>query len=124
MSLSAQHRRGWRRQPNSFAIAAGGRVHPCHRSSAAPALSAPFVAGVVAMMKSVNPDLNHDAVAQILREARTLERRPKSRATLDAYAALRRAAGSIDIVKDPLEINDLDTIPSNSGQRQLTVERT
>ena len=29
--------------------------------------SAPFVAGVVAMMKAVNSDLNHDVVAQILR---------------------------------------------------------
>jgi len=40
---------------------------------------------------------------------------PQVTRTLDAYAALRRAAGSIDIVKDPLEINDLDTIPSNLG---------
>jgi hypothetical protein len=77
--------------------------------------SAPFVAGVVAMMKAVNPDLNHDAVAQILRESAHPGAAPQVTRTLDAYAALRRAVGSIDIVKDSLEINDLDTIPSNLG---------
>ena len=56
--------------------------------------STPFVAGVVAMMKAVNPDLNHDAVAQILRESARPGAAPQVTRTLDAYAALRRAAGS------------------------------
>ncbi len=76
--------------------------------------SAPFVAGVVAMMKAVNPDLNHDAVAQILRDTARAGVAPANR-MIDAYAALRRAAGASDIVKDALENNDLETIPANLG---------
>jgi hypothetical protein len=76
--------------------------------------SAPFVAGVVAMMKAVNPDLNHDLVAQILRETARVGVAPADR-TLDAYAAVRRAAGASDIVKDFFENNDLETIPANLG---------
>ena len=34
---------------------------------------------------------------------------------VDAYAAVRRAAGASDIVKDSLENNDLETIPANLG---------
>jgi subtilisin family serine protease len=49
--------------------------------------SAPFVAGVVAMMKAVNPGLNHDAVGQILRETARPGTGLVSR-TLDAYAAV------------------------------------
>jgi len=76
--------------------------------------SAPFVAGVVAMMKAVNPDLNHDAVAQILRDTARAGVAPANR-VIDAYAAVRRAAGASDIVKDALENNDLETIPTNLG---------
>jgi subtilisin family serine protease len=61
--------------------------------------SAPFVAGVVAMMKAVNPDLNGDDVARILRETARPGVAPVTR-MLDAYAAVRRAAGTSDIVKD------------------------
>ena len=76
--------------------------------------SAPFVAGVVAMMKAVNPDLNHDVVARILRETARVGVAPANR-TVDAYAAVRRAAGASDIVKDFFENNDLETIPANLG---------
>ena len=76
--------------------------------------SAPFVAGVVAMMKAVNPDLNHDQVAQILRDTARAGVAPANR-MVDAYAALRRAAGSSDIVNDSLEKNDLETTPVNLG---------
>jgi hypothetical protein len=76
--------------------------------------SAPFVAGVVAMMKAVNPELNHDAVAQILRDTAHAGVAPANR-TLDAYAAVKRAAGATAIVKDFFENNDLDTIPANLG---------
>ena len=76
--------------------------------------SAPFVAGVVAMMKAVNPDLNHDAVAQILRETARAGVAPATR-TIDAFAAVKRAAGASDIVKDFFENNDLETIPANLG---------
>lgn len=76
--------------------------------------SAPFVAGVVAMIKAVAPDLNHDAVAQILRDTA----RPGTGVVtrrIDAYAAVRRAAGASPIVKDALENNDLEGNPANLG---------
>jgi len=80
--------------------------------------SAPFVAGVVAMMKAVNPGLNHDAVGQILRETARPGAGKVSR-MLDAYAAVRRAAGSSPIVPDALENNDLDSVASNLGAAPL-----
>lgn len=76
--------------------------------------SAPFVAGVVAMMKAVNPDLNHDDVARILRETARPGVAPVTR-MLDAYAAVRRAAGTSGIVKDFFEPNDLETSPATLG---------
>ncbi len=76
--------------------------------------STPFVAGVVAMMKALNPDLNHDAVAKILGETARAGVAPATR-TLDAYAAVRRAAGASDIANDFFEKNDLETTPANLG---------
>jgi Subtilase family len=76
--------------------------------------SAPFVAGVVAMMKALNPDLNHDAVAQILRDTA----RPGTGLVtrmVDAYAAVRRAAGASPVVRDALENNDLAASPTDLG---------
>jgi hypothetical protein len=76
--------------------------------------SAPFVAGVVAMMKAVAPELNHDDVARILLQT---ARPGTGRATrmVDAYAAVRRAAGASPIVRDALENNDLPTAPTDLG---------
>lgn len=76
--------------------------------------SAPFVAGVVAMMKALNPDLNHDAIAQILRDT---ARPGTGLATrmVDAYAAVRRAAGASPIARDALENNDPATNPTDLG---------
>jgi len=87
--------------PQSFAF--GIPVSP--NTFGGTSASAPFVAGVVAMMKAVAPDLNHDAVAQILRDTA----RPGTGVVtrrIDAYAAVRRAAGASPIVKDAFESND------------------
>ncbi len=78
--------------------------------------STPFVAGVAAMIKAINPDLNNDQVAAILRDTAHAGAPPVTR-HLDAYAAVRRAAQGIDIVKDRFEVgaggNDLT--PTNLG---------
>jgi Subtilase family len=76
--------------------------------------SAPFVAGIVAMIKAVNPSLGHDQVAAILRATAHPGSGPVTR-TIDAYAAVRQAAGVTPIVDDALERNDLDTHPSDLG---------
>lgn len=55
--------------------------------------SAPFVSGIVAMMKGVNPDLTSDQVSTILRETAHTGTGPVTR-YVDAYVALRRAAES------------------------------
>lgn len=110
--------------PPSFGVNAAGTPFPLPLAQAdgppvpqvfgGTSASAPFVSGVVAMMKAVNPDLNHDAVAQILRETARVGVAPATR-MVDAYAAVRRAAGASDIVKDFFENNDLETIPANLG---------
>lgn len=98
-------------QPLPLAQADGPAVPQSFSGTSA---SAPFVAGVVAMMKAVNPALNHNAAAQILGETARVGVAPATR-TIDAYAAVRRAAGASDIVKDFFENNDLETIPANLG---------
>ncbi len=76
--------------------------------------SAPFVAGVAAMIKALKPDLSHGEVAQILRDsARTSPDGQVTRA-LDAYAALLRAAVDTTTVSDALEPNSL-LAPTNLG---------
>jgi hypothetical protein len=98
-------------QPLPLSQADGPPVPQVFRGTSA---SAPFVAGVIAMMKAVNPELDHNAVAQILRDTARPGVAPANR-VLDAYAAVRRAAGVSAIVKDALENNDLETIPTNLG---------
>ena len=95
-------------QPSAAVLRRTG--HRCHSVFGGTSASAPFVAGVIAMMKAVNPELDHDAVAQILRDTARPGVAPANR-VLDAYAAVRRAAGVSAIVKDALENNDLETIP-------------
>lgn len=67
--------------------------------------SAPFVAGVAAMMKAVNPALNSDDVSKILQETAHKGVAPVN-FYIDAYAAVRKAAEGIDGVKDRFEPND------------------
>lgn len=76
--------------------------------------SAPFVAGVVAMMKAVNPALGQREIEQILMETAGSGVAPVTR-TINAFAAVERAAGAFSIVRDLAENNDLETIPTDLG---------
>ncbi|QSA97773.1 S8/S53 family peptidase [Methylococcus sp. EFPC2] len=82
--------------------------------------SAPFVAGVAAMMKAINPKLSSDDAAAILIATGTNGNGQAKRA-VNAYAAVRRTAEGIPIVPDRLEPNntiemarDLGAGPSHS----------
>jgi hypothetical protein len=61
--------------------------------------SAPFLAGIAAMVKAINPDLTGDQVAAILRETAHPGAGQVTR-FVDAYAAVRRAAEGIAITED------------------------
>ncbi len=68
--------------------------------------SAPFVAGVLAMMKAVNPTLTPSQLDAIVKgAARTNSSDPTVTRYLDAFAAVRAAAGGI-LPPDYLEPND------------------
>jgi hypothetical protein len=95
-------------QPASNDPNPNGPVAP--RSFGGTSASTPFVAGVAAMMKAVNPNLSSDQVGQILRD--TAHRGPApADFYIDAYAAVRRVAEGIDGVKDRFEPNAI-TIPT------------
>ncbi len=83
------------------------------RSFGGTSASTPFVAGVAAMMKAINPALNSAQVNQILRDTAHKGAAPAD-FYLDAYAAVRRAAEGIEAVKDRLEPNG-PTLPSQLG---------
>lgn len=70
--------------------------------------SAPFVAGVVAMMKAIDPGLDNDTVATILRDTAHRGASPVDR-YVDAAAAVRKAAEGIPGVTDALEPDDGDS---------------
>jgi subtilisin family serine protease len=74
--------------------------------------STPFVAGVAAMMKAINPNLNSDDVARILAETARLGVGNASR-VIDALAAVRKAAEGIPMVNDRFEDNSLESNPTN-----------
>ena len=67
--------------------------------------SAPFVAGVVAMMKAINPALDNDTVANILHNTAHHGAAPVD-SYIDAYAAVRAVAAGIPGVTDRLEPNN------------------
>lgn len=89
---------------------------PTLKSFGGTSASAPFVAGIIGMMRAVNPDLKPDDVATILRNTATLGSGSVTR-SVNAYAAVRQAAGTTPIVDDALERNDLDTDPTNLGNQ-------
>jgi len=76
--------------------------------------STPFVAGVAAMMKAINPNLSSDDVSQIL-FATSTPGIGQATHIIDALAALRRAADGIPMVPDRFEPNSLETTPANLG---------
>lgn len=62
----------------------------------------PFVAGVAAMMKAINPNLNTEDIRTILLDTAHKGASPVTN-YIDAYAAVRKAAEGIDGVKDRFE---------------------
>jgi hypothetical protein len=76
--------------------------------------SAPFVAGVAAMMKALNPALSSDQVANVLRSTGTAGIAPANRA-IDALAAVRRAAQGIPILPDRFEPNNAEAAATHLG---------
>jgi hypothetical protein len=78
--------------------------------------SAPFVAGIIGMMRALNPDLSPDDIAGILRNTSHPGTRNVTR-SVDAYAAVRQAAGASPIVDDALERNDIETDPTDLGDQ-------
>jgi hypothetical protein len=84
--------------------------------------SAPFVAGVAAMMKAINPNLNSDDVAKILTETARPGLGQASR-VIDALAAVKRAAAGISMVNDRFENNSLEGNPTNLGAASTYVQQ-
>lgn len=85
--------------------------------------AAPFVAGVAAMMKAINPDLSSDQVSQILRDTSHKGNAPVTH-YIDAYTAVRRAADGIEGVRDRLEPNSLISprqLPGSSPWNNLNL---
>jgi hypothetical protein len=64
----------------------------------------PFVAGIAAMVKAIDPSLNTDAVAKLLRDTAHVGASPVDR-YVDAYAAVRAAAQGRPGVSDRFEPN-------------------
>ncbi len=79
----------------------------------------PFVAGVAALVKAINPDLNSDAVSKILRDTAHRGPAPVDR-YIDAYAAVRKAAEGIPGVQDRFEVGvgGNATTPTELGARE------
>ena len=76
--------------------------------------SAPYVGGIAAMIKAIDPSLGSDQVGAILRETA----RPgvgDAKRVVDALAAVRRAAQPFAMVNDRHEPNSLDSNPTNLG---------
>ncbi len=76
--------------------------------------SAPFVSGIAAMMKALNPGLSSDQAADILRSTGHIGTAPVNRA-VDALAAVRRAAQGIPIRLDRFEPNNGEGAATNLG---------
>ncbi len=80
---------------------AGAAAPRLHTGTSA---SAPFVAGIAAMMKAINPALDNDTIATILHDTAHVGASPVDR-YVDAAAAVRKAAEGIPGVGDGFEPN-------------------
>lgn len=81
------------------------------RSFGGTSASTPFIAGVTAMMKAINPGLNSNDVSRILTATASPGVVPATR-IVNALAAVRGAAEGLAMIKDRLEPNDLETQPT------------
>jgi len=87
---------------------AGAAAPRLHTGTSA---SAPFVAGIAAMMKAINPALDNDTVATILHDTAHVGASPVDR-YVDAAAAVRKAAEGIPGTSDAFEPNGNEGSPT------------
>ncbi|MEJ1933650.1 S8/S53 family peptidase, partial [Nostoc sp. NIES-2111] len=89
--------------------------------------STPFVAGVVALMKAINPDLRFNDISAILTNTGHLgiDGMGGTIKTLDALAAVRAAAANIPIVPDHLggRVRNFGAVESSANERNLNVDQ-
>jgi Subtilase family len=98
-------------QPASNDLNPNGPSAP--RSFGGTSAATPFVAGVAAMVKAINPTLDSDQVNQILRDSAHRGVAPVD-FYIDAYAAVRKAAEGIDGQPDRFEPNAVAQLSGNA----------
>nr|MCR5835077.1 S8 family serine peptidase [Lachnospiraceae bacterium] len=92
----------------------------CVRYSGGTSLSAPLVAGVAAMVKSVNPELDNKGILEILKKTATLKDKFVGYGMVNAYEAVKEAAGIADdsitvTLKNGISENTVQNIYSEIG---------
>jgi len=83
--------------------------------------STPYVAGIAAMMKALDPSLGSDQIAALLRQT-AIPGTGDAKRVVDALAAVRRVAQPFAMVKDRHEPNSLDNAPKDLGTAASYVE--
>jgi len=83
--------------------------------------SAPYVAGIAAMMKALDPSLGSDQIGTILRQT-AIPGTGDAKRVVDAFAAVRRVAQPFPMVKDRHEPNSLEKSPTDLGSAAGYVE--
>ncbi|MEZ6085131.1 MAG: S8/S53 family peptidase [Phycisphaerae bacterium] len=89
--------------------------NPATTSFGGTSASAPFVAGVAAMMKALNPSLSADDVARILIETSQPGGDAFVTRIIDAYAAVHSAADGVENLPDRFEPNNGPAAPTDLG---------
>jgi subtilisin family serine protease len=96
-----------------------GAVGP--RTFGGTSAATPYVAGIAAMMKALDPSLGSDQIAALLRET-AIPGTGDAKRVVDALAAVRRVAQPFPMVKDRHEPNSLDNAPRDLGSAAAYVE--
>jgi hypothetical protein len=104
--------------PTNVRAMANGVTTPALSSFGGTSASAPFVAGIAAMVKAINPALNSDQVRDLLREAAWTDSTDgKVSHYVNAYEAVRRASGFV-LPPDRFEANDTPAAAKAIGPGQ------
>lgn len=106
--------------PTHFPVMADGETKGELGQAGGTSASTPFVAGIVAMMKALDPSLGPEAVRKILHETAHTGPAPVER-RIDAYAAVIRAAEGKTPVRDRSEPGTIDASPLPFNASDLTL---